>query len=239
MKKYYLYLLPLLVAMLGFASCSSDEELTDSRLTKYVKFEMKGEDFVESPIGVKFVDPGCTATLEGEDYTSRITITGLDEIDENVPGLYDVVYSGVNKDGFTTSVTRTVAVCDPSITTDISGDYLTVSGTKRIRQGVETPFLKNAVTITKKASGLFYVDDMIGGFYAQGVYADYGDLTAMKGYILLHADNTITGISATVDAWGDSYAAFTEGKYDETTGTVTWNVLYSGMNFILVLNKKQ
>lgn len=237
MKKYFFYILPLLVAMLGFASCSDDEELTDSRVTNYVKFEMKGGEFVESPIGVKFVDPGCTATLGGEDYTSRIRVTGLDEIDENVPGLYEVIYSGTNADGFTTSVKRTVAVCDPSITTDISGDYLTGPGTKRIRGGVETPFLKNAVSITKKASGLFYVDDMIGGYYAQGVYADYGDLTAMKGYILLHADNTITAISGTVDAWGDSYTDFTEGKYDEATGSVTWNVLYSGMNFILVLNK--
>ena len=223
--------------LLGFFSCSDDEELTDSRITYYVKFEMQGKDFMESPIGVDFVDPGCKATLGEEDFTNQITVSGLDKIDKNVPGLYQVTYSGTNKDGFTTSVSRTVAVCDPSITDDISGDYLTVNGTKRIRKGVETPYPKNKVSIEKKASGLFYVDDMIGGYYAQGVYAEYGDITAMKGYILLHADGTITGISGHVDAWNDDYTNFTDGKFDKNTGGITWNVEYAGMNFIVVLNK--
>ena len=235
MKKYLITCLPLLIMLLSFSSCSKDEEMTDARITYYVQFEIQGSNFVELPVGTNYTDAGCKATWNGEDYTSKITVTGLDKIDKNVPGLYDVTYSATNPEGFTTSVTRTVAVCDPSITDDITGNYVTVNGTKRVREGTETPYPKFKVNIEKKAPGLFYVDDMLGGYYAQKV--GYGETTAMKGYILLHADGTITACSGYVENWGDSYTAFTDGKWDSGTGEITWDVTYAKMHFIVVLSK--
>ena len=51
MKKYFLYSLTLCFMMLGFVACSGDEEITDSRLTYYVRFEMLGKDTILSPVG--------------------------------------------------------------------------------------------------------------------------------------------------------------------------------------------
>lgn len=237
MKRYFITYLTFFMMLPVFVSCSDDDERTDSRLTYYVKFEMLGKEFVELPIGTDYVDAGCKATLNGTDYTNKITVTGINEVDKNVPGLYEVTYTGTNEDGFSSSVTRTVAVCDPSITADISGSYVTVDGTKRIRNGVETAFPKFAVNIEKKAPGLFYVDDMLGGYYSQR--AGYGDAFSLKGYIQLHANDSISACSGHLDGWGDSYETFTEGFWNKETGAVNWNVLYANMQFIVVLNKSK
>ena len=80
---------------------------------------------------------------------------------------YTLTYSVTNDDGFTTSVTRTVIVEDPTITTDISGTYITVEGTYRDMDGIITNYPGFDVTITKVAGGFFYVSDLLGGYYDQ------------------------------------------------------------------------
>lgn len=78
------------------------------------------------PIGTSYTEQGYKATLNGEDYTSNVKTTGT--VDSNQAGLYYITYSATNSDGFTVTATRTVAVCDPAITTDISGTYTTQDG---------------------------------------------------------------------------------------------------------------
>ena len=70
------------MSLFSLTSCNdSKDELTDSRLTYYVKLDMQGDAFVQVPIGSTYTDAGCTATMNGEDATSRIITTGLDAID--------------------------------------------------------------------------------------------------------------------------------------------------------------
>ncbi len=237
MKKYLLYTLPLMVVGTLFGACSDDEELTDWHLTYYPVFEIQGEAFVESPIGSTYIDHGCKATLNGEDVTAQIKTTGLDAVDNQKPGLYPVVYSYTNADGITQSVSRTVAVCDPSITTDLSGEYITQSGTLRATKKGDVVFPNYKVSVEKKASGLFYVSDLLGGYYAQFKAPQVGEDAAMKGYVLLKSDGTITALSAHVDYWGDSYNAFSDSSYDADTGILRWTVNYADTDFIIILKK--
>ena len=160
MKKIFLSLM-LGMSLFSLTSCNdSKDELTDSRLTYYVKLDMQGDAFVQVPIGSTYTDAGCTATMNGEDATSRIITTGLDAIDTNTAGLYTVTYSAVNNDGFPASVKRTVAVCDPAITTDISGTWTTQAGTYRLYGGkTNTPFAGYTCKIQKAAPGIFSVSD--------------------------------------------------------------------------------
>ena len=110
--------------LLGLTSCNDDkDELTDSRLTYYADLQLQGDEFMAVPVGTPFVDPGCTGTLAGEDITSQIKIVGADDVDTNTLGFYDITYTAYGSDGYPASVTRTVCVYDPSVETDISGEY--------------------------------------------------------------------------------------------------------------------
>lgn len=224
MKKIFLSLM-LGMSLFSLTSCNdSKDELTDSRLTYYVKLDMQGDAFVQVPIGGTYTDAGCTATMNGEDATSRIITTGLDAIDTNTAGLYTVTYSAVNNDGFPASVTRTVAVCDPTITTDISGTWTVQSGSYRLYNGNKTPYADYTIKIRKDAPGIFYISDFLAGWYEQR--AGYGSSYACKGYVQLLADGTLKCLESYVPGWSDSLEDF-EGSYDEATGNIEWTATYT------------
>ncbi len=235
MKKItFIYSFLLCMTALTLASCNDDDgQMTDTKITYYMAFEIQGDEFVQVPIGTPYIDQGCKATINGQDCTSRIKTTGVETINVNKAGLYYITYSGVNDDGYGTSVTRTVAVCDPAITTDISGAYKTAEGTYRLREGATTAYPGWGVTIRRDAPGIFYVSDILGGYYS--LRAAYGDSYAMKGYIQLLADNSLEIISGDVAGWGDSFTDFKDGKYDPATKQLSWCVTYAGMDFYVVL----
>lgn len=218
------------MVVLGFSSCNDDkDQLTDSRITYYPVLTMQGDDFVQVPIGTTYSDAGCKATLHGEDFSSKIITTGINTIDVNKAGLYYITYTAVNPDGYSVSARRTVAVCDPSITTDISGTYTTQAGTHRVYDSKITNYPGCSVKITKAAPGIFYVSDLLAGYYDQK--AGYGSNYAMTGYVQLFADNTIKALSGSISGWGDSYNSFSDGKYDPAAGTLSWVLNYSSNSF--------
>lgn len=145
--------------------------------------EIQGDEFTILPIGTPYVDKGCKGTLQGEDCTSSLITEGVEDVDYNKAGLYYVTYSHINKDGYLTSVKRTVAVCDPSITTNIEGKYKVQSGSYRDNGSAQEEYAKYSVTIKNVAPGLFYISDLLGGYYDQG--RGYGSQYAMTGYIQL------------------------------------------------------
>ena len=227
------------MSVFSLTSCNDDnDELTDSRLTYYVNLEMQGDAFVQVPIGTSYTDAGCTATINGQDATSRIVTSGIEKIDVNTAGLYNVTYSAINDDGFPASVSRTVAVCDPSIETDISGTWTTQEGTYRnYKETTLTPFAGFTCKINKAAPGIFSVSDFFAGYYDQR--AGYGGAYACKGYLQLLADNSLVCLSNFVNGWGDSIDEGTfAGSYDPETETITWECGYAGsMVFYITLNK--
>ncbi len=236
MKKIYLFGL-LALGMLALSSCNDDnDELTDSRLTYYADLQMEGDEFMVIPVGSNFVDPGCKGTLAGEDITNDIKIVGADDVDPNTVGFYYITYSAVGSDGYPASVERTVCVYDPSVTTDISGDYTVQEGSFRywFSSGAVVPFSGFPVSIEEIVPGIFSISDMMGGYY--DVRAGYGPRYAMNGYIQLTGDNEILALSASVPGWGDSYDEFYDGSYDPETETVTFDLDYAGsMQFHIIL----
>lgn len=236
MKKIYLFGL-LALGMLAFSSCNDDnDELTDSRLTYYADLQMEGDEFMTVPVGSTFVDPGCKGTLAGEDITNDIKIVGADDVDPNTVGFYYITYSAVGSDGYPASVERTVCVYDPSVTTDISGDYTVQEGSYRywFSSGATVMFSGYPVIIEQVVPGIFSISDMMGGYY--DVRAGYGPRYAMSGYIQLTGDNEILALSAYVPGWGDSYDEFYDGSYDPEARTVTYDLDYGGsMQFHIIL----
>ena len=243
MKKIYLFGL-LALGMLALSSCNDGkDELTDSRLTYYADLQMQGDEFMLVPVGSKFVDPGCTGTLAGEDITSKIVIEGADEVDTNTLGFYYITYSAEGSDGYPASVERTVCVYDPTVTLDISGEYI-VDMEASIYQGARTyadraAFYGNTtqctgITFDMIVPGIYYVNDIFGGWYDQ--IRAYGSRYAMTAYVSVDNDGNIDLLSSYIAGWGDGIDYLEEGRYED--GVITYSLCYAGQIYMdLVLNK--
>lgn len=115
-----------------------------SKITVYPTLTLKGDRYVALVNGGTFADPGATA----QEGTTDIPVTVTGQVDSATPGVYNLVYSAVNKDGFSASVSRTViiaTVAPDAAAQDLSGNYArntngSVSTWTRIAPGVYTVF---------------------------------------------------------------------------------------------------
>lgn len=164
------------VFALLFASCEKDETEGVSTETTYATFTMNGDRYVSIVKGETFTDPGVTAK-EGE---TDLEVTTSGTVNASTPGVYDIVYSAVNKDGFPGSVTRTVAVL-PSAEeegVDISGKYKNIGS------------FNYTAEMVKLAPGFYKVDNIWGGGSA-AVIAAY--VITVNGTDLILPMNTLSG----------------------------------------------
>jgi hypothetical protein len=94
-----------------------------SRITYFPILTLKGESVMTIPTGGTYTDPGAIAKEGAND----IPYTTSGTVNTNTPGVYTVTYTAVNKDGFSSSVRRTVAVYTTdagAAAQDLSGNYV-------------------------------------------------------------------------------------------------------------------
>jgi len=145
-----------LTSVLMLASCDKDEiNNTDTRVgisdvTVYPTLTLEGERFMAIPVGSTWTDPGVTA-MEGP---NTISYTTSGNVNTGAVGVYRLVYTAINKDGFAATIMRWVAVYDTDASAagnDLSGQY-------------RRSFPGNAAdgqiaTWTKIAPGVYVVDN--------------------------------------------------------------------------------
>lgn len=246
MKKIYLFGLMLCAVVFGLTSCSKDDQHTDTRVTYYVNMHLQGDEMTLVPLGTAYADAGCTADLNGEDYSSKVVAEGVDLVDVNKVGFYDITYSAVNPDGYAASVSRTVVVYDPSVTASIEGTYSPdMKATKYGKAG--KTFADYAasygntsqcvgITFTEVAPGIYYVNDLFAGWYNQ--IRAYAAKYCMTGYVSLNPDNTLTLQSSYVSGWGDGLDYIKDSSCDPEAGTIKYSLSYAEQIFMdIVLNK--
>ncbi|MDE6422751.1 MAG: DUF5012 domain-containing protein [Muribaculaceae bacterium] len=232
MKKY-ISALTVGVTLALFASCSKDTEgLTG--ITYYPVLELQGPVYDTAVAGTPFQDPGCTASLNGEDYSSNIVVTTKMDLSNPKPGYYSVVYSATNSDGFSASVTRYVLVSEN--TDPISGYYTTNGDSFRDYNG-QVFYGGYPEVVYANGDGTYHISDLLAGWYEYR--AGYGSAYALGGEIKVDDDGTITLISSFLSGWGDSANGLTDGVFDAEAGTIKYVVSYTDYPFLfnVTLNK--
>lgn len=207
-------------------ACSEDTEgLTG--VTYYAVIELDGPEYMTAPAGTPFVDPGYSATMQGEDITSQVKVTTNMDLQDPKLGYYSIAYSAVNPDGFSAAKQRYVLVADAD--DKASGYYTTTEATNLNGSNF---FGVNACSILVYGTGkgTYIISDLLGGFYAQ--VRGYGDAYALKGEVEIAADGTITLVDSYLQGWGDSANALTDGKFDAATETMSWTCDYTEYNYL-------
>lgn len=179
-----------------FTSCDKDEESAGvSKVTQYPIISLNGPSVVSIIVGETYDDPGAEA-VEGE---TPIAVEVVNNVDNQNVGLYTIVYSAENQDGFLASVSRTVAVIPEEETAglDLSGTYYSAAS------DLES-------TITKRAEGLYYASNMLGGGYT----------SVIPGYfICVKVEEVIIPVQSS------PFGRFLgDGEYDEGTDTFSWTL---------------
>ncbi len=134
---------------------------TDDKITRVVTpsfpgLILKGDAITGTTVGTgAFNDPGAI----GYDSVTKVStnlVPLVNDVDLTKPGFYTVQYEAKNSYGYRTNMNRLVLVTSVSPTDDISGTY------KRTSNG-------QTVTLTKKGTGLYTIDN-IGGVSGNPAY---------------------------------------------------------------------
>jgi len=220
MKVLYKYSLIIASVFLLF-SCKKETEGV-SRITYYCDLELKGNATEFVSLGGAYTEPGWVASENGEDVTDKVVVNGT--VNAQLAGLYRLVYSVNNTDGFPKTAIRQVVVYDATPSAMPSGFY-TVSKNSN-RNGTTMYGNDYTILLYQTSPGKFYVSDLFGGYYDQR--AGYGSSYAMVGNIALSSDNVITLVNSKVAGWGDSLDGLTDGSFDPATQTAKWTAQYAG-----------
>ena len=210
-------------------SCSDDESEGKSSITTYAVLELNGSTYETVQLGSTYTDPGCLATLGGEDVSSQITTTG--SVNTNELGYYKLSYQVVNSDGFPASASRTVAVVDKN---NFASTYFAES------QYGSRHYYNAPISIEDNGDGTYTIEDLAGGFFSYGRYPGYdayGYDFFLDAVLKLNADNTIEVVEQGDWYWGDPIEEITSANYDPETGTVTLNMVFSGAPMYVTLTK--
>ncbi len=227
MKKKFIYGLILCAAAASLTSCNDNkDQLTDTRITNYIVLTVNGDKVVYVDAGSPYEDEGCKAELAGEDASDKVVT--INPVNTSEIGPYVVTYSATNADGFSASTSRTVYVGSPLTGTVSDGSFRQTSA------GAVVNWSGFDIEMLTDGDGLYWVEDLLGGYYEQR--AGYGDRYSMKGFLQVNSDNTVSLVGGgEVAGWGDAYDDFKNGKYDPATNTISYCVVYAGMDFNVIL----
>jgi hypothetical protein len=248
MKRYHsnktlLFLLAILFSIT--IACKKEKESEGLyKVTTFVKIDLVGGEIYSHMINTPYTEPGYTATDIADNnkiVTNQVIVSGSVVADE--AGAYPITYTVNNSEGFTTTVVRLVVVFDNSSVspTDFSGTYnsvisrtTTTTGAVAVRPPKPGDFY--TITIKKITTGLFSIDDFLGGWYWYGSVG-YGYDYAYPGLFVVKADNSIALVSADMDqGWGDGIILDPnpgeDSRYDPVSGNIYLFSYMGSVNYL-------
>jgi Domain of unknown function (DUF5011) len=187
--------------MVVLFSCNKDTivdtptQVGISTITHYVVLTLIGPSFESTVAGQPYTDSGVTATENG--VPVKYTTTGT--VDVNTVGLYVVNYSATNQDGYSSTISRTVAVIPsaPVPGVDLSGTYANVGA---------APLTAD---ISVVAPGVYYTTNCWGGT----------SLAVIQAYFFCP-----DGANIVVPAQSYSPYGPLDGSGTYNAGLINWNI---------------
>ncbi len=142
-------LIALSFAAIAYAGCKKKDTTVSQVVTaSYPTVLITGSQYVSIPVGGSFTPPSATAY--DSFYKENLSVVkDLGTLNNNVPGLYTVVYSAKNHYGFVGTANVYVAVTSITDTLDLTGWYERLTPTR-------------SAHITKISRGLFMTSN-VGG----------------------------------------------------------------------------
>ena len=217
-----------LAAPIVLTSCGKEESEGTSRTTYYAVLELNGEANLTTQLGQAFEDPGCKATMAGEDVSDQVVVSG--NVNTNQLGFYNLNYKVTNSDGFSANATRTVAVVDRN---NFASTYFSEC------QYGSRHYYGLPINITDNGDGTYTINDLAGGFYCYGRYPGFdaqGYDFFLEAKLKLNDDNTIDVLEQGDWHWGDPMESI-NGSYDPETGTISLVMDFGGAPFYVTLTK--
>ncbi len=209
MKKIYYILCAM--STLFLASCEKDSEGA-SKITTYCTFDMSGDQRTYHILGTPFTDPGCKA-YEGD---TEVDVTTKSNVNPDKGGIYSIVYSAVNSDGYSASAVREVIVYYPN--DDIMGNW-----TANIVRNGATKRGPYTFELIPLSANTFNIPDLLGGWYWYG--SGYGVTYAFPAVVQFDSSNVLSVVSTGKSAWG-SVGQLVPGSATPTINTSTGTIHY-------------
>ena len=222
MKFKYLFTCLLFV---GLISCKEGDSYNVSKVTTFAVFEaFEPEVIIEK--GSSF-----TPDVVAKEGDNEIPVTMSPNLDVNTVGVYDVIYTATNSEGYEGTANQRIIVYDPAAPNyDLSGVYS--SNVIRTEADGTSPRIRNfTVNITSVVNGIFFVDCLLGGYY---IWAYEEPEYGMTGYISLESDLSVSNLQSYVEYWGDGLEDFHDGSYDSGTGGLYWEAEYAASDIFHV-----
>jgi len=228
--------------VLFLVSCESDTTGNVSKVTNYPQFTLNGDAIIYVQKGDEFIDPGVIVTEGGVEipYTTSVSgdYRGGTTLDTDIVDVYQIVYSAVNQDGFSGSISRTVIVYEDSdLITSISGLYKSTV----VRNGVVSAQYANLkyVLVWKNTDGTYEMSDGIGGYYAIG--RGYGTGYAARP-VIITANDIATNNFAPIPSFGVGAFGGTATMSGLTANPATNKLSFSttwdaGYTFVVTMTK--
>ena len=133
-----------------------------TKITYYPVITLQGDNPYVVQLGGGFTEPGYSATLDGEDYTSNVKVNS--NVNPDIPGIYAISYSATNSDGLSWSTARDVYVLNPGGIANVYMSHCWLGS----RDYKNLP-----IVISPVSDGVYELEDICGGFYCYGRYPGY------------------------------------------------------------------
>lgn len=215
------------ILILSMAGCQKITTEGVTRTTYYPVITLEGGTVILAS-GSSYVEPGYSATLNGEDVTSQVEVNN--NIDNTTPGQYKVNYSAVNSDGFSATSSRDVIIVGSGFENFYYSEVRNTSGSRH--------YYNAPITIKHLEGNQYQISDLLGGLYFYGIYPGYEptyDFHA-ESIIELNPDNTIKLIKE--GNWyfydPDDPLTIQVGVFDPAKKSVHLEVGFSGATSYLI-----
>lgn len=185
MKKIFITIIAL--SSLLNISCEADTTgNVTTKVTNYATFEYEPE--IVLPVGGTYVE-NVTATEDGVNLP--LTITGT--VNTAEVGVYDRVFSAINSDGFSASVTQKIVVHNPNIIgTNVSGNIQDKAKNER----------KAVISLVPGTTSIFYCTDFAYGGAFPMYFQMNGDIISQINQNYLFG---VTSVNLTYDPTTKSF----------------------------------